>query len=145
MARAIRLSVAAMVAGTLVGCGTFSDAMCGPIYRDAVAADGHPIDKHVFYRGVQFDVLAIKEDNLAAFALADLPFSAVADTLLIPHCLYVYVHRESNQNNREVTNPDGRAPATRPASNAPSHNPSDTSPQAGQGTPGQEKQQLPLP
>jgi hypothetical protein len=31
----------------LTGCGTFSDAMCGPI------------DNHVYYRGVRLDIQAV--------------------------------------------------------------------------------------
>jgi uncharacterized protein YceK len=57
----------------LTGCGTFSDAMCGPI------------DNHVYYRGVRFDIEAVKEGGTNTLMAADIPFSAIADTLLIPY------------------------------------------------------------
>ncbi len=69
-------SVVVMFAATCVflsGCGTFSDAMCGPI------------DDHVFYRGVRLDFQAAKEGGSKTLMLADIPFSAVADTILIPY------------------------------------------------------------
>jgi len=68
----------------LAGCGTFADAMCGPV------------DDHVYYRGVRLDVRAITEDHrwtTKVLMAADIPFSAVADTLLIPH--YARLHREA--------------------------------------------------
>jgi uncharacterized protein YceK len=52
------------------GCGTFADAMAGPV------------DDHLYYRGVRMDVAGIKK-GLPIMAL-DLPFSACADTLLAP-------------------------------------------------------------
>ena len=60
----------------LSGCGTFSDAMCGPI------------TDHAFYRGVRFDVEAVKEGGPMALMAGDIPLSAVADTLLVPYLAY---------------------------------------------------------
>lgn len=57
----------------LTGCGTFSDYMCGPI------------DNHVYYRGVRLDIEAVQEGGPMTLMAADIPFSAVADTLLIPY------------------------------------------------------------
>ncbi len=54
----------------LSGCGTFADAMAGPA------------DDHFYYRGVRMDVAGIK-NGLPIMAL-DMPFSACADTLLVP-------------------------------------------------------------
>ena len=61
---------------SLSGCGTFSDAMCGPA------------DNHVFYRGVRLDVEGAKEGGPTILMAADIPFSAVADTLLAPYLAY---------------------------------------------------------
>ena len=60
----------------LSGCGTFSDAFCGPV------------NDHVYYRGVRLDVEAAKEGGPMTLMIADIPFSAVADTLLIPLIAY---------------------------------------------------------
>jgi uncharacterized protein YceK len=68
----VTLSICSVLAS---GCGTFSDAMCGPI------------NDNVFYRGVRFDVLCIKE-GLVLMA-ADIPFSMVADTVLLPYMAYL--------------------------------------------------------
>lgn len=54
------------------GCGTFSDALCGPITEDR------------YYRGVRFDVWAAHEGGRNLLLIADLPFSAAADTVLVP-------------------------------------------------------------
>jgi len=62
---------------SLGGCGTFSDAMCGPAG-----------DNHVFYRGVRLDVEGVKEGGPMVLMAADIPFSAVADTLLVPYLAY---------------------------------------------------------
>jgi uncharacterized protein YceK len=60
----------------LVGCGTFSDAFCGPI------------DDHVFYRGVRFDIAAVKEGGALTLLAADIPLSALADTFWAPVLAY---------------------------------------------------------
>jgi uncharacterized protein YceK len=62
------------------GCGTFFDAICGP---RQVSDDGRIIDPP-FYRGVRFDLLAIQEGGQNVLLAADLTFSAIADTLLVP-------------------------------------------------------------
>ncbi len=62
---------------SLSGCGTFSDAMCGPVG-----------DNQVFYRGVRLDVEGVKEGGPMVLMAADIPFSAVADTLLVPYLAY---------------------------------------------------------
>lgn len=89
------------------GCGTFSDALCGPV------------NDHAYYRGVRFDlgaategcetvaqalsgppkesalsgatgpgIQALEGGSLVAFMAADLPFSALVDTLLLPYLAY---------------------------------------------------------
>lgn len=58
------------------GCGTLSDRWNPPLTDD------------VFYRGVQFDVDAVKEGGPKILMAADIPFSAVADTLLAPFDAY---------------------------------------------------------
>src|ERR1043166_7397454 len=70
------LVILAISSLALSGCGTFSDAMCGPI------------DNHVFYRGVRLDVEAVKEGGPLVLMAADIPFSALADTLLVPYLAY---------------------------------------------------------
>jgi uncharacterized protein YceK len=77
----------------LTGCGTFSDAICGPI--------GGP----VYYRGVRMDIEAVKEGGKMALMAADIPFSAVADTLLIPYYTYGYFISEANLQSRSETAP----------------------------------------
>jgi uncharacterized protein YceK len=67
---------------SLSGCGTFSDAMCGPI------------NDHVFYRGVRLDVQAVKEGGPMVLMAADIPFSAVADTLCVPVLLPCLAYRD---------------------------------------------------
>jgi len=58
------------------GCGTFSYEFCGPVRE------------HHFYGGVWLDVEAAKEGGLMTLMLADIPFSAVIDTLLVPYFAY---------------------------------------------------------
>jgi hypothetical protein len=53
-----------------------------------------PIDDHVYYRGVRLDVQAIKEGGPKVLMVADVPFSAVADTVSAPFIAY-----------RELTDP----------------------------------------
>src|SRR5437870_446368 len=82
-----RITVVALLAGMAVaasGCGTFADIMCGPV--------GEPR----FYAGVRTDIDAIKERGIALgpddrpspasipLLVADIPASAIADTLLLP-------------------------------------------------------------
>jgi uncharacterized protein YceK len=69
----------ATLAICLGGCGTFADAMCGPI------------DDHYFYRGVRLDVMAPLENPINLPLLADIPFSAAADTLLLPLATTAYI------------------------------------------------------
>jgi uncharacterized protein YceK len=82
MRRTALVAILAILAYAQSGCGTFSDAMCGPI------------DDHVFYRGVRLDVMAAQEGGWIMLMLADIPFSAVADTLLLPCCIYNWTHRQ---------------------------------------------------
>jgi uncharacterized protein YceK len=56
------------------GCGTFCDALAGP------ANDQH------YYRGVSMDVAGIK--NGVLIMALDVPFSACADTLMLPSIAY---------------------------------------------------------
>ncbi len=70
------LAILAACGLSLSGCGTFSDALCGPI------------NDHVFYRGVRLDVQAVKEGGPKVLLAADIPFSVVADTLLVPCLAY---------------------------------------------------------
>jgi uncharacterized protein YceK len=79
MARTIAVTLFAAVAIFFAGCGTLSDAMCGPI------------DDHIFYRGVRLDVAAVKEGGPKTLMAADIPFSALADTALLPYatCLWM--------------------------------------------------------
>jgi uncharacterized protein YceK len=78
MVRKTVAATLALLAVSLSGCGTFNDAICGPL---------HSVP---FYSGVQFDVeMAIRGGDglprpLEWFALADIPLSAVADTVLVP-------------------------------------------------------------
>src|SRR2546421_2075639 len=79
MVRAIVVATLAVMAISLAGCGTFSDAVCGPI------------NDHVFYRGVRLDVEAVKEGGPRALMAADIPFSAIADTILLPYATYISI------------------------------------------------------
>jgi uncharacterized protein YceK len=72
LSRFVTLLVSAAVF-SLNGCGTFSDAMCGPC---------GPGYDYAYYRGVRFDALAVKQGGLVM--AADMPFSAFADTVLVP-------------------------------------------------------------
>lgn len=76
------------------GCGTFSDAMCGPI------------DNNIYYRGVRLDIAAVKEGGPKTLLAADIPLSAVADTLLIPYYARVHREREANLRIRSETAPN---------------------------------------
>jgi uncharacterized protein YceK len=75
MSRSWRKSLV-VYAFLLSGCGTFADAMCGPV------------TDHVYYRGVRFDALAVSEGGPQVLMAADMPISAVADTLLVPYLAY---------------------------------------------------------
>jgi uncharacterized protein YceK len=69
--------VAVACAVALSGCGTFSDMICGP------GGGG------LYYRGVRLDAMVIRDRHpLAPLMAADLPFSAVADTAMIPYIAY---------------------------------------------------------
>ena len=81
----------------LSGCGTFSDSICGP------ATD------HVFYRGVRLDVLAIKEGGWKTLMVADIPFSAILDTLMIPYLGY-QLHTDPRPEHPEPTANEGSNP-----------------------------------
>src|SRR5262249_58555266 len=63
----------------LTGCGTFSDAVCGPV---------GPGYDYAYYRGVRFDALAVKEGGPMVLMAADMPLSAIADTVLVPFIAY---------------------------------------------------------
>jgi uncharacterized protein YceK len=102
MARRAAAVILAMAGVSLGGCGTFADMMCGPISTDK----GPPL-----YGGVQMDLALFKQSGdelvsqgpgkedqptsvakavLAGYmllAVADLPFSAIADTVLLPDTL----------------------------------------------------------
>jgi uncharacterized protein YceK len=69
---------------SMCGCGTLGDAIAGPV------------DDRVFFRGVRLDICAIKEDPSLFYLAVDIPFSAVADTLLIPRNYYRKRFREAN-------------------------------------------------
>jgi uncharacterized protein YceK len=80
----------AIAAASLSGCGTFSDAMCGPI------------NDHIFYRGVRFDMAMAKQGGGDTLMLADLPLSAVADTALLPFSTAIAITALTYQ----LTHPD---------------------------------------
>jgi uncharacterized protein YceK len=73
----------------MTSCGTFSDVMCGPI------------TPHYLYRGVRFDLEAVREGGCGVFALVDLPFSFVADTVLLPYAVTLAVARRMAGIDRE--------------------------------------------
>jgi uncharacterized protein YceK len=81
MARIAFLLMLIAAAVSLPGCGTLSDILAGPI------------DDHFFYRGVRFDLAVMKQDGLGPLDVVDLPFSAVADTALLPYCVCVWSAR----------------------------------------------------
>ena len=70
------LAILAIHSLSLTGCGTFSDRMCGPI------------NDHVYYRGVRLDVQAVKEGGPKVLMAADIPFSAITDTVSVPFIAY---------------------------------------------------------
>lgn len=81
---------------SLSGCGTFSDAMCGPI------------DNHTCYRGVRLDLKAASEGGWHAFLLTDLPFSAIADTCLLPGAILREKREQRGpESEKQVSNASG--------------------------------------
>jgi hypothetical protein len=70
-------------------------------YGDAVSC---PYGDHVYYRGVRFDVDAVKGDGPLVL-MADVPFSLVADTLLVPYLAYQELTDPPPQS-RETTTED---------------------------------------
>ncbi len=64
-----------MLLFSVTGCGTFSDALCGPC---------GPGYDYAYYRGVRFDALCVKEGGAKTLMAADMPLSAIADTALVP-------------------------------------------------------------
>src|SRR5438105_8646426 len=79
MSRLIVVGTLALIAISLAGCGTLADAMCGPV------------SDHVFYRGVRLDVESAREGGAHALMVADIPFSAIADTILLPYATYISI------------------------------------------------------
>lgn len=86
------VGIVAICSLSLSGCGTFSDAICGPITAvyevDPAGVKVAKVKDHIFYRGVRLDVQAVKEGGPMTLMAADIPFSAVADTLLVPYLAY---------------------------------------------------------
>ena len=70
------MAILAICCFSLAGCGTFSDAMCGPI------------TDHTYYRGVRFDIMAAQEGGPHTFMAGDIPLSVVVDTVLFPFLAY---------------------------------------------------------
>jgi uncharacterized protein YceK len=112
-----RLVLVAIGSLSLGGCGTFSDKMCGPA------------NDHVFYRGVRFDVEAIKEGGPRILMVADIPFSAVADTLLVPSLAYQELTDPPSRTLKTVGEEPAKADPCKPES------PPRGSPRATEGTP----------
>jgi uncharacterized protein YceK len=83
-------TVLALGSLALGGCGTFSDGVCGPI------------DDHAYYRGVRLDVAGVKEGGPMTLMAADIPFSAVADTLLVPYIAYQQLTEPPRQNLEQI-------------------------------------------
>ena len=73
-----RIGLLLLAVGSLAlgGCGTFADAMAGPV------------DDHVYYRGVRLDVEAVSEGGKNVLMAADIPLSAIVDTALLPYLAY---------------------------------------------------------
>lgn len=71
----------------LAGCGTFAAIMCGPTGDSP------------FYSGVRMDVRCIgeKEGWLPVLMALDIPFSAAADTLLLPYIVYYQYQNASEK------------------------------------------------
>jgi uncharacterized protein YceK len=68
------LAAIAVCSLSLSGCGTFSDAICGPL------------NDQVYYRGVSEDISGAAAGYL--FYAADITLSFVADTVLLPSEAY---------------------------------------------------------
>ena len=86
---------------TAIGCGTFSDTLCGPVQHD---------NEPKYYRGVRMDLDAVKQGGWWMLMAADLPLSAVADTLLIPHHAAIAKERRISsklQESEEMDHPPG--------------------------------------
>jgi uncharacterized protein YceK len=91
MDRILLATFALLCAVACSGCGTFSDMICGP-------GGGSP-----FYRGVQMDVGGIRQGvPFAPLLAADLPFSAVADTAMVPYIAYKREKRKQEQATRST-------------------------------------------
>jgi uncharacterized protein YceK len=72
---------------SVAGCGTLTDMVAGPL------------DDKVFYRGVRADIETVKtgEPRLVFIGAADLPFSTLADTVMAPLLIPVWLNpRETN-------------------------------------------------
>lgn len=82
---------------SIAGCGTFSDAICGPV------------SDRVYYRGTRFDLLAIREGGAKVLLVADLPLSALVDTALIPY----FAYQEATRPRPEPTPKDATPPVRR--------------------------------
>jgi hypothetical protein len=80
-----------------------------------------PVNDHVFYRGVRLDVAAVREGGSMALMAADIPFSAVADTQLVPYLAY---HELTDLPRKGVQPPfDERAPSGKVNANSPLQSP----------------------
>src|SRR5262249_48166376 len=80
------LMILAVCSLLLSGCGTFTNLIAGPI--DISSIDGHPTPRYGFFGGVQTDIAAIQQGGPIILLAADIPFSAFADTILVP-CLAI--------------------------------------------------------
>jgi uncharacterized protein YceK len=79
MKRAVQMALA-MLSLSIAGCGT-----CAVL---ALPSSGD----QVFYQGVKLDMEAVKEGGPMVLIAADIPLSAIADTIMAPFLIPVWLH-----------------------------------------------------
>src|SRR5262245_25438502 len=86
--RGLCLAIVAIVLTLLPGCGTLVDHRFGPCPQPRTAR---------IYGGVRQDLDALSSGSAtaAAFSVVDMPFSAIADTILLPGAINASMRRSS--------------------------------------------------
>jgi len=84
--------VSSVLASLLAGCGTMlatSDKDVETLCAASAKIEGHALERFPrIYSGVTYDIWAVGVGGHGLLMVADIPFSLVADTLILPYTAY---------------------------------------------------------